>query len=229
MMVALDAEDCHRRVRVTLMQAGYTVVSDVSVDSIHQAPSKALVGCDALIFDAGKRGEAGVALCRRLRECHVVVPQLVIASSAGDLLPCLKAGAIDGMVAPLRLQELVARVRAAIRSYAHVYDRILQVGPFLFDPTRREIGRPGDRTSILLTELEAKVFKALLAARGQTVSPARLLQEVWHYHPNARTHTVETVIYRLRKKLETGIKQYQLLETINGDYRLNALSTADER
>lgn len=33
------------------MQAGYTVVSDVSVDSIHQAPSKALVGCDALIFD----------------------------------------------------------------------------------------------------------------------------------------------------------------------------------
>jgi hypothetical protein len=42
MMVALAAEDCHRRVRVTLMQAGYTVVSDVSVDSIHQAPSKAL-------------------------------------------------------------------------------------------------------------------------------------------------------------------------------------------
>jgi DNA-binding response OmpR family regulator len=227
-LVALDDEILRQRVTVALTLAGYAVVAGPALEALSRTPSKVLIGYDAFVFDADDRGDAGAALCSRLRECHVVVPQLVIASTADDLLACLEAGAIDGLVSPVRPRELVARVRTAIRHHAHASGRILQVGAFLFNPSRREIFQPEDRTPLILTEFETYVLKALHAAQGETVSRARLLQEIWDYHPHARTHTVETVIYRLRKKLEPGVKRYRLLETINGGYRLNALPNADE-
>ena len=77
--------------------------------------------------------------------------------------------------------------------------RALAIGPYLFRPGAKLLTRA--QRKIRLTEKETNILKFLHAA-GRTVPRETLLHEVWGYSPAVTTHTLETHIYRLRRKIE---------------------------
>ena len=123
------------------------------------------------------------------------------------------------MSKPLRLPELVPRVLALLARFDASPDAAIALGPYAFHPVARLLeGQAGLR--IRLTEKEAAILLHLHRAAGRPVGREELLGEVWGYSRAATTHTLETHVYRLRRKIETDPRAARLLVTEEGGYRL---------
>jgi DNA-binding response OmpR family regulator len=97
---------------------------------------------------------------------------------------------------------------------------VLIIGPYHFRPGARTLTEPTSNQRVRLTEKEAGVLKHLYRAGATPVSRQTLLREVWGYSTGASTHTVETHIYRLRRKIEPDIANARILVNEDGGYRL---------
>ncbi len=178
---------------------------------------------DAMVIEADLPDEHGAALCARLRNRGLRLPIILVSphSSEAETIRCLDAGANDYVVKPVRPAELAARLRAQLRAFAVTEDTELAIGPYLFRPASRQLHEPGSSRRIRLTEKETAVLKHLHHAAGAPVGRKALLREVWGYSPNVTTHTVETHIYRLRRKIEPDAARITLLVNEDGGYRLD--------
>ncbi len=176
---------------------------------------------DAIIISSSLSDGDGVDLCARLRQRGATLPILLFTEAAdeSDIVRGLDQGANDVITCPLRPAEALARLRAQIRAFEASEDAVLDIGPFQFRPARRLLHnvKTGERTR--LTEKEAAVLKFLYRAQSP-VPRTTLLHEVWGYHNGATTHTVETHIYRLRRKIEPDANRICLLVNEDGGYRL---------
>ncbi len=170
------------------------------------APSDA----DLAVVDGAVPGAAG--LCRRLRaESGLAV--VLLAGAEAD------AAAADAVVAkPVRLSALAARLdEVLLRRRA---DGTGRIGRWRFDAAARLL-EDGDGGRVRLTDKEAAIL-AVLGRAGGVVARERLLAEVWGYSAAIATHTLETHIYRLRRKIEADPAHAALLLTEPGGYRLAA-------
>ena len=176
---------------------------------------------DAVMVTMRQTDMEGTLLCARLRERCVQIPVLLLGEDDDEaaIVRGLDSGANDFLAAPLRLPELLARIRAQIRGYETSEEAILTIGPFQFRPASRLLQNCHTNERVRLTEKEAAVLKFLYRAEGP-VPRNTLLHEVWGYNDGATTHTVETHIYRLRRKIEPDPSQIALLVNENGGYRL---------
>ena len=163
----------------------------------------------------------GATLCARMRRRDIYVPVILLNldDNEYDIVRGLDAGANDVVSAPFRMAELRARMRAQIRAYETSEEAILPIGPFEFRPGSRVLVRRSTGARTKLTDKEAAVLKYLYRSDGP-VSRTTLLHEVWGYNARATTHTVETHIYRLRRKIEPEAKQITLLLNEDGGYWL---------
>ena len=163
----------------------------------------------------------GADLCARMRRRDIFTPVMIVAQedSEYDVVRCLDCGANDYVSAPFRMAVLRARLRAQIRAYEASEEAVLPIGPFEFRPGSRVLVRRSTGHRTRLTDKEASVLKFLYRADGP-VSRTMLLHEVWGYHARATTHTVETHIYRLRRKIEPESGQISLLLNEEGGYWL---------
>ena len=101
---------------------------------------------------------------------------------------------------PFRFSALLARLYACwARSRPPADDAAVRIGPYTFHPSAKLLQADGRK--VRLTEKETNILKFLHASAG-TVPRDILLHEVWGYGPAVATHTLETHIYRLRKKIE---------------------------
>ena len=91
-------------------------------------------------------------------------------------------------------------------------------------PRKNCCGDSATDRRILLTEKEAAVLKYLYRSNDRAVDSEKLLHDVWGYNDGITTHTIETHIYRLRKKLEPDPRRPALLVTERNGYRLNPLA-----
>ena len=182
---------------------------------------------DAILLDLAPEG-GGAMLCAELRRCDVRVPIIMVtaASDEADVVRGLDAGANDYVVKPFRLAELIARLRAQIRAFESSEDAVLVIGPYHFRPGSRSLTEPTTNRRIRLTEKEAGVLKHLYRAGSAPVSRQTLLREVWGYATAASTHTVETHIYRLRRKIEIDEATSRILINQDGGYRLGYVRAA---
>jgi len=98
-------------------------------------------------------------------------------------------------------------------------DAPVAIGPYLFRPGAKLLSRGLQK--VRLTEKETDILKFLHAA-GVTVARETLLHEVWGYNPAVTTHTLETHIYRLRKKIEDNVGEAKIVVTEDGGYRLGS-------
>ena len=150
-------------------------------------------------------------------KCPVIM--LTAEDSDADTILGLDAGANDYVTKPFKFGVLLARMRAHLRSHELTETAELTIGPYLFKPMVKLLETAnGDK--IRLTEKETNILKFLHRAKGAPVAREKLLDEVWGYNAQVSTHTLETHIYRLRRKIEIDPGDAQLLRTAEGGYRL---------
>lgn len=178
---------------------------------------------DAIILDVGLPDGDGRDLCAHLRRQGIKVPIIILTGSddESDVVRGLDAGANDYIAKPFRMAELLARVRAQLRTFENSEDAVFTIGPYTFRPSAKLLEDVAKKKRIRLTEKEAAILKFLYRAGTRPVARQVLLNEVWGYNAAVTTHTLETHIYRLRQKIEPDPSNARLLITEGGGYRLN--------
>ena len=141
------------------------------------------------------------------------------AGLSAPLLLLGESSVQESLAKPFRFSALLARVHALMTHHAASGDAAVRIGPYTFHPSAKLL-QAGAR-KVRLTEKETNILKFLHASAG-TVPRDILLHEVWGYGPAVATHTLETHIYRLRKKIEQDPARAQILLTEGGGYRLSA-------
>ena len=177
---------------------------------------------DALILDVGLPDGDGRDFCRRMRDKGFKSPIIMLTGSAeeSDVVRGLDSGANDYIAKPFRLKELLARLRAQLRSFETSEDAVFTIGPYTFRPSERQLVDANSKR-IRLTDKETAILKFLYRAEGKPISRQVLLNEVWGYNAAVTTHTLETHVYRLRQKIEPDTAVSRLLLTESGGYKLN--------
>ena len=154
-------------------------------------------------------GEAAAAL---LREQGLNCPVLLVLD--GDAQTAQPA-----ITKPFRFSALLARLHGLNTHQGSGGGQVVKIGPYTFHPSAKLL--QSENRKVRLTEKETNILKFLHASAG-TVPRDILLHEVWGYGPAVATHTLETHIYRLRKKIEQDPARAQILLTEEGGYRLSA-------
>jgi DNA-binding response OmpR family regulator len=157
-----------------------------------------------------------------MRRGGVKAPIIMLtgADTDADTILGLDSGANDYITKPFRLGVLLARLRAQIRQHEQTDDAVFPIGPYSFKPGAKLLVETGTNKKIRLTDKETAILKFLYRAGNRVIGRNVLLDEVWGYHANVTTHTLETHVYRLRQKIEPNPQQAQILITEAGGYRL---------
>lgn len=182
---------------------------------------------DAIILGLGMPDGTGYDYLAELRRQGRNMPIIIVTDSCNeaDIVRGLDAGASDYMTKPLRLNELLARLRAQLRIFDKSEDATFTIGQYAFRPAAKLLMDQAKRR-LRLTNKETEILKFLYRAGAKPVTRPVLLDGVWGYNSGVTTHTLETHIYRLRQKIEANPANCRLLVTEGGDYRLNAAVAA---
>lgn len=177
---------------------------------------------DLVLLDVGLPDADGRMLCREFRKAGFTKPILMLTAqdSETDTIDGLEAGANDYISKPVRMGELMARIRSHLRQHQARDDAKLPIGAFDFLAWRKTLTHRISGKSLILTEKEAAILKYLFRQQGGFVSKEELLEQVWGYNTGLTTHTLETHIYRLRQKI-SQLDDAPLLLTRRGGYGLS--------
>jgi DNA-binding response OmpR family regulator len=176
---------------------------------------------DLVVLDVGLPDMDGREMCKHLRKHGFKNPIVMLtgnSSDAGQILG-FESGANDYVTKPFKFGVLLARIRVHLREHEQSEDAVFAIGPYSFKPASKMLlSQKGAR--IHLTDKESSMLKHLYRAGEKVVTRKMLLQEVWGYNTGVTTHTLETHIYRLRKKIEKDPAHAELLVTESGGYKL---------
>lgn len=214
-LVVEDERDMADGLRNALEHSGFEVLVEHDGERGLEA---ALSGrADLIVLDIMLPGVDGVEVCRRVRERNVGTPIIMLTAKGQieDRVEGLESGADDYVTKPFSVRELIARVRAHLRrgDEAAVAEQV-RIGDATVDFAQYAVFRGDDRQR--LTEREVTLLKMLLANPNRVVTRDRILNEVWGYDAYPTTRTVDTFMYRLRKKIERDPKAPAHLLTVHG-------------
>jgi two-component system KDP operon response regulator KdpE len=179
---------------------------------------------DVVLLDLGLPDLDGVEFVRRLRMWSAV-PIIVLTAREreSEKVRALDAGADDYLTKPFSFDELLARLRVALRHRAGQSgdgDRVLHCGPLRIDRAARRVF-VGDR-EVRLTRVEYNLLLELATHAGRVLTHRQLLEAVWGPHKREETHYVRVYMAHLREKLEPDPGHPRLFVTEAGvGYRLN--------
>ena len=157
-----------------------------------------------VLLDRGLPGLSGDAVLQALRARQSLVPVLLITArdTLSDRVEGLDLGADDYLVKPFDLEELSARIRAALRREARQPAVALRHGAVTLDPAGKSAMLDGQL--LALTAREFAVLHALMRRPGQIVSRAQLEEALYGWGEEVESNAIEVHIYNLRKKLGSG-------------------------
>ena len=161
-------------------------------------------GFDMIVLDLMLPGVGGMEILERLREAKPELPVIVLTARAEveDRVAGLDAGAVDYLVKPFSLAELLARMRAQLRMAAQASASIpttLSCGDIEMSLLTRKVRRAGAPVPLSTTEFELLAY--LMRHRGHVVSREQILSAVWGYEHDPATNVVDVYIGYLRRKL----------------------------
>jgi DNA-binding response OmpR family regulator len=176
---------------------------------------------DLILFDVNLPDMDGREAVKQLRKGGFKAPVIMLTGndSEADQILGLDSGANDYVTKPFKFAVLLARIRAQLRQHEQSEDAVFAIGPYAFKPAAK-IMQTKDGQKVRLTEKETSILKYLYRAGEKVVTREILLQEVWGYNAGVTTHTLETHIYRLRRKIEKDPANAELLITETGGYKL---------
>jgi DNA-binding response OmpR family regulator len=158
-------------------------------------------GFDAIVLDLMLPGRSGLEILAAVRRAMPSLPVIVLTARGEieDRVEGLEAGAVDYLVKPFSMAELVARVRAQLRVVAHASASALRAEDIEVDLLSRRVQRDGRAVALSTTEFELLVY--LLRHHGQVVSREQILSSVWGYEHDPATNVVDVYVGYLRRKL----------------------------
>ena len=170
---------------------------------------------DMVVMDLNLPKRDGTEVLRFLRERSQETPALVLSArhEVGTRVECLDLGADDCMGKPFSLAELKARCRALLRRRGKAANLVLRHGEVELNRVEHKVLRGG--VEVPLTRTEYALLECLMLHRGQPVSRASLLAEVWNEPGENGTNIVDVYVNYLRKKLgDDGLAP--LIQTVRG-------------
>jgi two-component system KDP operon response regulator KdpE len=168
---------------------------------------------DLVLLDVNMPGMGGIEACREIRRSSdAPIIMLTVRNAERDKVLALDAGADDYVVKPFGIEELLARIRSALRRYAPGD----ALPPFVskeltLDFERRQLRVRGEE--VHLTPKEFDVLKHLIANQGKPLSHRRILQSVWGPDYGEETENLRVVINQLRKKIESDPAHPKFIRT----------------
>jgi DNA-binding response OmpR family regulator len=169
-----------------------------------------------VILDLGLGGVDGLEVTRRIRrESDVPILMVTARSTESDKLLGLELGADDYVTKPFSTAELTARVRALLRrSSGAVTERVLEIGDLKIDPGRRALEREG--SPVALTTLEFDLLYFLASRAGRVFSREALMEQVWGTDRVVDDRSIDSLISRVRRKIEKDPSSPSYLQTVWG-------------
>ena len=202
-LIIEDEPSLLRALQINLRARGYDVATAAAgVDALVEARRRAP---DAVLLDLGLPDVDGTYVIRELRAWSAA-PVIVLSGRAGsgDKIGALDAGADDYVTKPFDMEELLARLRAALRRGDQpAATAAFRIGQHEIDIEAHTISSQSDSGEQLhLTPTEWRLLEVLLTAPGQLVGSERLLSEVWGPGFGSSTHYLRFHMAGLRRKLE---------------------------
>jgi two-component system KDP operon response regulator KdpE len=219
-LVVDDEPQIVRALQTTLRGAGYEVeTASTGEAALTQA---AVRTPEAVILDLVLPDRSGVDVCRELRSWTQV--PILILSAVGEerqKVAALDAGADDYVTKPFGIDELLARLRAALRRTGPSAEPVLELGELRIDLDKRDVHRDGER--IQLTPHEFALLRLLALNEGKLLTHRMILREVWGSAYQAESHYLHVYVSQLRRKIERDPTRPRYLLTEPGaGYRLVA-------
>jgi len=154
-----------------------------------------------VILDLVLPDKSGVDVCRELRQ-WTAVPVLVLSAvgEERDKVAALDAGADDYVTKPFGIDELLARLRAALRRAGPPGEPVLKIGELEIDLDKRAVHRDGH--PVQLTPHEFSLLRLLAANEGRLLTHRTILREVWGPAYESESHYLHVYVSQLRRKIE---------------------------
>lgn len=178
---------------------------------------------DLVILDLSLPDMDGIHVCEQIREwSRVPIVVLSVRDNERDKVAALDKGADDYLTKPFGIEELLARIRVALRhsgqAIGHVQSSI-KAGPITIDLARHIVTRDGEE--IRLTATEFKLLAYLAANADRVLTHQAILTHVWDFADADRVEYLRVYIGQLRKKLEINPDEPAYIKTESGiGYRL---------
>ena len=222
-LVVDDEQQILRALRTSLRGAGYEVeTADTAAGALAAA---AMRPPEAVILDLVLPDGTGIDVCRELRAWSSA--PVIVLSAVGEereKVAALDAGADDYVTKPVGIDELLARLRAALRRTAPGAEPLIEIGGLVVDLEKRSVavdGRP-----VHLTPHQYELLRVLAVNKGKLLTHTALLREVWGPGYGTESNLLHVNVSQLRRKIEPDRARPRYLLTEPGaGYRLVDPST----
>ena len=223
-LVVEDDREIRSLMQSSLTVEGFEVQTAVSVSEaralLQHAPP------DVMLLDLGLPDGDGIELVHEVRK-HYSLPILVVSArhQEAQKIQLLDAGADDYLTKPFSVDELLARIRVALRHRGTTLDAAIKVhelDDLRVDLTLHQVHCNGE--ALHLTPTEFKLLARLVRSAGRVVTHRQLLADVWGPEFTEHTHYLRLYMAQLRAKIESDPAEPRHLLTETGvGYRLAAL------
>lgn len=221
-ILVVDDERAIRRFLKVSLGNQYEVLEAVNgEETLHAAATE---HPDLVILDLGLPDMDGVEVTRRLRE-WTSIPIIVVSvrEREDDKVAALDAGADDYLTKPFGVEELMARIRVAVRRSTQPNNEpVFEIGDLTVDMARRFVTVHGE--PVTLTPTEYDILRTLVQNAGKVLTHRQLLRAVWGTAYESETHILRVNVSNLRGKIEKDASRPQFILTEPGvGYRLKSL------
>jgi two-component system KDP operon response regulator KdpE len=217
-LVVDDEPQILRALRTSLRGAGYEV--DTAETAEAALTAAAVNPPDAVILDLVLPDGRGTDVVRELRTwSSVPVIVLSVVGDETDKVDALDAGADDYVTKPFGVEELLARLRAAMRRVDPSPEPVRQIGELRVDLEKRAVSFDG--RAVQLTPHELKLLLLFVRNEGKLLTHATILREVWGKAYAEESHYLHVYVSQLRRKIEPDPARPRYILTEPGaGYRL---------
>lgn len=221
-LIIEDEMQMRRFLRTALSVRGYRVVEAETAQAALIAATSH--NPEIILLDLGLPDADGIDLARQIREWSRV--PIIVISARGretDKVTALDAGADDYLTKPFGVNELLARIRVALRHAAQTgvedTSAVIEIGHLRIDQLRREVTVQG--REVHLTPIEYRLLVFLARNAGKVLTHRQILKEVWGPAYVNETHYLRVFMTQLRRKTEPDPTRPRLLVTEPGvGYRM---------
>jgi len=220
-LVVEDESAIAELISINLRHAGYEVTIAATADQAQVEVDGVLP--DLVVLDWMLPGQSGLVLAKRWRgqsrTRDLPIIMLTARAEEGDMISGLDAGADDYLTKPFSTNELLARIRAALRRKApEALDTMVDVGGLQIDPATRRVSK--DDREVRIGPTEFRLLHFFMTHPERVHSRAQLLDRVWGDHVFIEERTVDVHVKRLREALDP-VGCSRMIETVRGaGYRL---------